>query len=269
MSKLFSFRNRTRPLLKPENNCILDLISIPAAGYSLRRLLKNYNGYLIRVRRSSDNLEKDIGFDGDGFINTAVLLNFVGTNSGYISKWYDQSGNGINLVQTAASYQPRIVNAGVFEDEIYFDGNLMNLYTTDNINFNQPYSSSVIFTPRASGFSAYKIIYRTIGGIMNVFTASGAFAVYSGNNFYSSVEPVQNKKVSLYTDFNASSSVLSVNKVLSSGDFGALGGSSALIVPSTSSTNRLNCGINEIIIFNRLIDRIVLEANQADFYGLT
>jgi hypothetical protein len=36
----------------------------------------------------------------------------VGAGNGYISTWYDQSGNGLNAVQTTAASQPIIVNAG-------------------------------------------------------------------------------------------------------------------------------------------------------------
>jgi len=42
-------------------------------------------------------------------------MTFVGSGSGYIDTWYDQSGNGRNATQSTAAYQPRIVNAGVLD----------------------------------------------------------------------------------------------------------------------------------------------------------
>ena len=48
------------------------------AAYSLRKLLTAYTGSAIRVRRSSDNTESDIGFDGSGNLDTSALLTFVG-----------------------------------------------------------------------------------------------------------------------------------------------------------------------------------------------
>lgn len=95
---------------------VLDLISvIVSAAYGLRRLRRLYTGFCIRVRRSSDNAQLDIGFDSQGNLDILALLAFVGTGSGFVTIWYDQSGNGRNATQTTAGSQPRIVNAGVLD----------------------------------------------------------------------------------------------------------------------------------------------------------
>jgi hypothetical protein len=90
---------------------ILDLYPNAAAAYSLRLLRTAYSGNCIRVRRSSDNTEQDIGF-ANNTLNTANLLSFVGANDGFITKWYDQSGNGIDIIQVVAGFQPQIVSSG-------------------------------------------------------------------------------------------------------------------------------------------------------------
>ncbi len=48
------------------------------AAYSQRRLRTAYTGPLIRVRRSSDNAESDIGYGADGWLDGAALLAFSG-----------------------------------------------------------------------------------------------------------------------------------------------------------------------------------------------
>lgn len=93
----------------------LDVVTGAAAAFGLRKLRSAYTGAAIRVRRSSDNVEQDIGFTTAGDLDTVALLAFVGAGSGFQTTWYDQSGNGRNLVQAAASAQSRIVNAGVLE----------------------------------------------------------------------------------------------------------------------------------------------------------
>lgn len=94
---------------------LLDLIPNQAvAAYSLRKLRRKYAGAAIRVRRSSDNIERDIGFVNN-VLDTIALLNFVGAGNGFIPTWYDQSGNGRNATQATANNQPRIVNAGILE----------------------------------------------------------------------------------------------------------------------------------------------------------
>lgn len=84
-----------------------------AAVYSVRRMSSAYAGPALRVRRSSDNAEQDIGFTATGDLDTTALLAFTGANSGFITAWYDQSGNANDVAQATAAAQPRIVNAGV------------------------------------------------------------------------------------------------------------------------------------------------------------
>jgi uncharacterized protein (TIGR02145 family) len=86
-----------------------------AAAYSLRKINSAYNGSAIRVRRSNDNTEQNIGFAANGNLDEAALTAFVGSNSGFVTVWYDQSGNARNITQTTAANQPRIVNAGTIE----------------------------------------------------------------------------------------------------------------------------------------------------------
>lgn len=86
----------------------------PSLLLSMRLLNPSYSGDCLRVRRSLDNTEQDIGFDGDE-LDTAALLTFCGAGSGYIVTWYDQSGNGNNFTQATSGNQPRIVNSGVLD----------------------------------------------------------------------------------------------------------------------------------------------------------
>ena len=77
-------------------------------GLSLDKLDKNYTGSAIKVRRSSDNAELDIGFV-DGILDTASLLDFVGSGNGFVSVIYDQVGSN-NMTQTTANLQGQIVS---------------------------------------------------------------------------------------------------------------------------------------------------------------
>jgi hypothetical protein len=90
---------------------MLNLFPNASLGLSLDKLDKNYTGSAIKVRRSSDNNELDIGFV-NGILDTASLLDFVGSGNGFVSIWYDQSGEGSNLLQTLAARQPQIVSNG-------------------------------------------------------------------------------------------------------------------------------------------------------------
>lgn len=93
---------------------LLDIYPSAAAAFSLRKLRTAYTGAAIRVRRSSDNTETDIGFVANE-LDTVALLSFVGANNGFVTIWYDQSGNGRNGVQATTTNQPTIVTLGVVE----------------------------------------------------------------------------------------------------------------------------------------------------------
>lgn len=116
--------------------------STPASvAYSLRKLSSSYVGFAIQVRRSNDNATQDIGFTSGGDLDTSALLAFVGSNNGFVTIWYDQSGNGRNLTQTNLSRQPSIINKGV----IYRRNSLPTIYH-DNVDDGMLYSGSNYLT---------------------------------------------------------------------------------------------------------------------------
>lgn len=96
---------------------LLDTLTVaPSVAYSTRKLRAAYAGAALRVQRSSDNAQQDIGFAANGQLNTTALLAFVGSGNGWIQSWYDQSTNNItgNPVGSGG-VRVLIVNAGVVE----------------------------------------------------------------------------------------------------------------------------------------------------------
>jgi hypothetical protein len=97
-------------------------------GYALRKLHSSYAGQCIRIRRSSDDAESDIGFnESTGKVDTSAITAFIGGGSGYVTTWYDQSGNGNNFVQATSASQPQIlvaptVGGNGYHAYILFDG---------------------------------------------------------------------------------------------------------------------------------------------------
>jgi hypothetical protein len=136
---------------------LLDTYSGAVAAYSLRKLSSAYNGAAIRVRRSSDNTEQDIGFLNNG-LDTMALTSFVSGHSGFVTVWYDQSGNGANALETVIGYQPRISLSGVTEQQngrptIYFNG--AGLTTTASI-VRKPQTVFFVSKPEfVNGYTTY------------------------------------------------------------------------------------------------------------------
>lgn len=164
---------------------LLDLYPNAAAAYSVRLLRgAHYTSSAIRVRRSNDNAEQDIGFTTAGELNTSALATFVGANSGFVVTWYDQSGNANNATQTTPANQPRIVNAGVIDSvngktSFRFDGSNDTLQLTNTI------------TPPSGIYTAYGIGKRlssgnsfTIFGDNTVSTATLLLSQLATNRYY-------------------------------------------------------------------------------------
>ena len=113
----------------------LDTYTGAAAAYSVRLLRTAYTGDIMRVRRDSDNVEADIGFDsnnefgltspvsnpssGGPFTDFADFIGHGGTPAnGFCRWWYDQSGNAVDAGQATSTSQPKIYDSstGIIEE---------------------------------------------------------------------------------------------------------------------------------------------------------
>jgi hypothetical protein len=175
----------------PTPTLLLDSYSGAGFAYSLRKLRAAYTGNCIRVRRSSDNTEQDIGFTDliidqkiiQQTLDTDALLSFVGSGNAFITIWYDQSTNGLNVAQSTASLQPQIVTSGLVN----------KLNGLPCINYSNSankilISSSNYSVPSATSFSAvlqnleatsqYRYVYSI--GTTAISTAYHALIVRAG-----------------------------------------------------------------------------------------
>ena len=127
---------------------LLDTYSGAAAAYSLRQLSSTYSGDAIVVRRSSDNTTQNIGFVNNE-LDTASLESFCSGTDGFVTTWYDQSGNANNAIQATASSQPKIVSSGstILENgkaAVDFDGTDDHLLTSSTFSITSTTTLSVI-----------------------------------------------------------------------------------------------------------------------------
>ena len=89
-----------------QNTPLLDTYTGAAAAYSLRKLSSSYSGSAVEVYNGSSYA--DIGFNVFGELNTVALAAHCGSNDGFVSKWYDQSGNTNTAAQTNTGQMPKI-----------------------------------------------------------------------------------------------------------------------------------------------------------------
>lgn len=92
--------------------------------FSMRQVNLEYDGPLIRLRRSSDNAESDFGPSSPGdLISNSAINSWRGGSSLFVVTWYDQSGWGRDAIQTVASRQPAFTRSNT---RPYFAGDASN-----------------------------------------------------------------------------------------------------------------------------------------------
>lgn len=73
-------------------------------GYSVSQLFTSSTN-AIRLRRSSDSAQQDFGFVKN-VLDTAAITAFAGADTLFVVKFYDQTGNGHDLINNTPSTQP-------------------------------------------------------------------------------------------------------------------------------------------------------------------
>lgn len=261
---------------------LLDVYPNAAAAYSLRKLTGAYTGSAIRVRRT-DLQELDIGFTAAGNLDTTALLAFTGTgalDNGFITTWYDQSGNGYNATQSTAIFQPQIVSSGSVlvkngKPTAQFDGtndfvNLTSITTSNSI-----YSTFDISTVTVAINSKYPTVFAGSPGSLQLRYAesaanleilrAGQAVLFNGgsrnvNQQYLNSLFTKNTGSSLYTN--------SIFKINDSANPSFTAGITR--IGNNSVGELMNGYIQEIIIYtsDQSSNRTGIEANINGFYSI-
>ena len=148
---------------------LLDTYSGAAAAYSLRQLSSTYSGDAIVVRRASDNATQSIGFVNNE-LDTTSLESFCSGTDGFVTTWYDQSGNGNDVAQTTAGNQPKIVSSGytILENgktAVEFSGSLTYLDASSAIS---------------DGFTNNSVYYKFEIAQVTITSKGGIFSANAG-----------------------------------------------------------------------------------------
>ena len=94
------------PTLTPSHILDAKLNNISFA-LSMRVVVSDYNGPLLKLRRASDNALKDFSWGDNDIVDVAAINTWGNGSNVFVHTWYDQSGLGRDAVQTANNQQPR------------------------------------------------------------------------------------------------------------------------------------------------------------------
>ena len=273
------------PNLAPVSNPGVELLNLypgAAAAYSLRLLNTDYSGSAVRVRRADDNEESDIGFRagaGGKILDTSTLETFSLGGDCFVTTWYDQSGNGYNVIKTAESAQPKIVSSGSTITEngkpvVQFDGGNDQLTNEFGTTYNQPTHSFLVhnFTSEPA---AYDGVIGSIGTEHRlIMSGTLSYTIQAGgalqHNEYSADQSLVSYKIQQSDPklfFNGTQqSVSAGSNIGTTGLQGlVLGG-----ISSGSSSGNTPVQIQELVIFDSDQDdnRSDIETNINNFYSI-
>jgi prepilin-type N-terminal cleavage/methylation domain-containing protein len=254
----------------------------PTMAFALRRVSEAYTGPAVRVRRSSDGREVDIGFGSDGELDLAALTAHVGAGDGFVTTWYDQSGNSRHATSRVGEQQPRLVTAGVVEREGSRPAMRWMGSTVDTrLQFSYPSGPVEEFT--------FTIVHRE-----KVRTRNSGFVINS-SNWVSTHLPWSNGYV--YLDFGGNTGASRIyasvgsdldvprvvtfrNSVIDNSKSIVINGATVATGTGTSATSTgtlvIGSGIDgviaEVIVFQSALtpsDRAVLERDLGARFGIT
>jgi hypothetical protein len=234
-----------------------------------------YTGSAIRVRRSSDNTEQDIGFVA-GELDTVALLAFCGVGNGFVTTWYDQSGNARNLAQATASSQPRIVNIGVVELQnnkpvLKFDGNNDNFKTGFGFTLLQPINIFITCThPIFSTQTMY--IYDSDGNPRNTFLKNNTnrLELFASQSFALTATLNADQRYLLSVLTNGNVSYIRVNGSETTGNPGASGMDGLTLGSRFTDSDFTVINYQEFVLYNSNQDtnKTNIELNINTYYAI-
>jgi hypothetical protein len=290
------FVTSSSPPPPPSYVYILDEVTGATGGFSVRKLRSSYSGSCLRVRRSSDNTEQDIGFDGNHLLDTSSLTSFVGANDGFVVTWYDQSGNGYSVGSATNSQQPRIVESGTLVTAIGGAPSLRFGVTSTDIRSTVTISSFIsasnltvfsVFKPSAidTGTSApyhYDCVFSSSNlyfGLHLFKTNVAGFYMWAGGSAKTAeTSGISTGNSYIATCRKSSADGYSYNKINSTessyaiaGDIDNVAGYLVLGNAPSGSSPTFSGYQSELLLFNTHLgstDRTTIESNVNSYYGV-
>ena len=258
---------------------LLDIYPSASGAYSVRLLRgAHYANSAIRVRRSSDNTEQNIGFTTNGNLNTTALTSFVGAGNGFIVTWFDQSGNGNNATQATPSNQPQIVSAGSVlmqgaNPTAVFNGS-SNFMDATGVTSGNPKSIFVLTKSNYIGVLE-KVLFDSITTNQAIFYKDQLNAISIGFGTFTATTYTSITNFILYSVMhNGATSnmfVNSTNQILTNQNLGtnAFSGLRIGAVRGTASLHYQG-NISEFIVYpsNQASNKLQIESNINTYYAI-
>lgn len=260
-----------------------DEFGVGIAGFSVQRLRSDYLGACMRVQRDSDSAEMDIGFVNDE-LDTASLLSFVGSATGYVTTWYNQGSGSVNAVQTALNFMPKIVISGVLN--VSSNGKpALNFLSDKMIVLNQFGTTSTrsnfsvwetTGTHGGSYHNVYIYLTETLGtsNFQHLYAPTGGFAINSnypgGGLDHTNAFTYANNTSQVVTQIKTALGASFSKNDLTTPDKSSSANIANTLSLGNFSSNYLTGNMNEMIVYidDMTSDKVDIVDNRNNFYNI-
>jgi hypothetical protein len=141
-----------------------DVVASATAWWGLRgynAAVSNGVTKAVNIRRASDNATQDFVILSNGNLDVASIATFISGTTGFVTKLYDQTGNGNDVAQATAANQPAFYLNGIASLPVIQGGNNpSNLWLVSagtGFTLTQPDSVSAVVLDASAGNSGVTV----------------------------------------------------------------------------------------------------------------
>ena len=244
----------------------------------------------LTITGGSSNDIFGINPNGSATLSISSFYAIDTTNDGYVRTWYDQSGNGNDVIQTSVANQPQIVSGGSViltnnTSSIQFNGSTTSLTVSANGNgfINGPSFASTVSTSNNLSGTNDQSIFSWSGDSMNVFTMgydlnSSKAAIYdAGYQFNPTHSAIVSTQYLHILDYDGSTNFdFYQNNATSTGNQNPatdLTGTTLALGSGTSGAGsvwKLNGTLQEVIIYesDQSSNRTDIQTNVNEYFNI-
>jgi hypothetical protein len=208
-----------------------------------------------------------------GDLDAESLLTFVGNGNGFVTTWYDQSGNSRNATQTTLVNQPQIVASGAVltmngRPAPRFDGN-------DSLTFLGVHDAqwSLAVVGRMNGSFQGFLQFGNVNEFGSIFTEGTVYKARASGAGGAEAPFTAGEIAVLTATYGVAQTNIWKNGIIGTPSAAAGVASNApSYIGALQSLYYLNGNIGEIIVLNGVLsttDRQTIERNQGAYYGIT
>lgn len=252
-----------------------DIVSGATAWYGLRcyAAANASAAQAINIRRASDNTTQDVGLTASCDL-VDVSAGFCAGTTCYVTKWYDQSGNGKNITQTTAASQPQLIFSALGSRPMMTFSGGQQILTPSNSTFPAGPNSWSALAERTGATTSYNTLAQVAGSSVaqlgynnttnTAFVGNATITATASDSAYHAIQGIENGA--------SPASILNIDGTETTGTTGAIsGGTTGLYVGvNGGAASYMNGNMGELGLWPVAFtsgNRSSMHSNQSAYWG--